>query len=166
MFTQDQDVFVKGSECIVRVGTSAADATAVGYVDSFTGTKNINLQPAQVIGEINPVSLDPMSISVSLSLTGFLACKAVSEGTQIYAGGGHVSLSSFNPNDDDYGKPGVVTKFQYIDFYDKKRKQIITSFRYASSASFSISGNGGAYTKANISMQAIKMSSGKSYSKN
>jgi len=156
-FTQDQDVFVKGSECIVRVGTSAADAEAVGYVDSFTGTKNINLQPAQVIGELNPVSLDPMSISVSLSLTGFLACKAVTEGTKVYAGGGKVALASFNPNDDDYGKPNVVTKFAYIDFYDKKRDQTIASFKYASSASYSISGNGGAYTKANISMQAIKM---------
>lgn len=158
-----QDLLVRGTSCWVRVGENANDAQEVGFVDSFRATKNIQLQEAAVCGSIVPASIDPQGIRCNLSMSGFLANKKVYEGTQVYNGGGKVSLASFNPDDDAFIENEVITKFPYMDFYNKKNGTIIASFSTAISESFGITGNGGSYVKADISMRAIKMSSGKDY---
>lgn len=157
------DLLVRGTSCWVRIGTKATDAEEVGFVDSFEASKNIQLQEAAVCGSIVPASIDPQGIRCSLSLGGFLASKEVYTGTATYNGGGKVSLASFNPNDDDFINKQVITKFGYMDFYDAKSKTILASFSTAIPETFRISGNAGAYIKANISMRAIKMSSGSDY---
>lgn len=157
------DFLVSGVNCFVRVGKNSAAAKKIGYVDSFRATKNIQLQEANIVGEIEPVSIDAVGIRVSLSMSGFLATKKVYEGGEVFAGMGKVSLSTFNPKSEDFKAENVVTKFPYIDFYDEKTKTIIASFNSACSESYGISGNAGAYVKIDTSMRAISMSGGKDY---
>ena len=159
------NLLVRGTSCWVRVGDTAADAAShyVGFVDSFEATKNIQLQEATVCGSIVPASIDPQGIRCTLSISGFTATADVYNGTETYNGGGHISIASFNPNDDDFISKQVITKFPYMDFYDKKSGKIIASFSTAIAESYRVSGNGGSYVKANVSMRAIKMSSGTDY---
>lgn len=157
------DLLVRGTSCWVRIGNTASDAATVGFVDSFEASKQIQLQEAAVCGSIVPASIDPQGIRCSLSLSGFLASKAVYEGTQTFNGGGKISLSSFNPDDDTFIKDQVITKFPYMDFYDDKTKTILASFKTCIPESYRISSQGGSYVKSNVSLRAIKMSSGSDY---
>lgn len=156
----NHDLLAKGTSCFVRVGKSASDAQVIGYVDSFIATKNIQLQRANIIGSVESVSIDAQAVSATISMTGFIANKAVYEGSQTYNGSGKISLASFNPKNEDFIKANVTTKFGYIDFKDEKTGLIITSLNMASASSYRVSGNAGAYIKADIQMEAIHMSPG------
>ena len=156
-------LFPIGYRCQVRVGTSAADAQVIGLVDSAEMNKQIQTQRAQVLDSIFPASIDAQAINVSGRLTGFLATPDVYKGTQVFNGGGTVSLSSFNPDSADFKTGKVVSKFKYLDFYDEKKKLILGSVDTVIATGFSISMNGGTYVKANISFEALDMSSGKDY---
>lgn len=158
-----KNLLVKGTSCWVRAGESASSAKKVGFVDSFSATKNIQLQEAAVCGAIVPASIDAQGIRVSLQMTGFLATKDVYSGTTSYNGKGDISIASFNPKSEEFITNQVVTKFEYMDFYDEKTSKIIASFDWAIPESFSLQFNGGAYSKANVSMRAIDMSGGKDY---
>lgn len=152
-----------GYRCQVRVGTNAADAKVIGFVDSAEMSKQIQTQRAQVLDSIFPASIDPQAITVSGTLTGFLASPAVYKGTQQFNGGGKISLSSFNPKSSDFKNGKVVSKFKYLDFYDEKKKLILGSIDTLISTGFRITMNGGTYVKANVSIEAIDMSSGEDY---
>lgn len=158
-------LFTIGYRCQVRVGTSAADAQVIGFVDSAEMSKQIQTQRAQVLDSIFPASIDAQAINVSGRLTGFLASPAVYNGTQQFNGGGKISLSSFNPESADFKSGNVVSKFKYLDFYDEKKKLILGYVDTLISTGFTISLNGGTYVKANVSFEAIDMSSGKDYEK-
>lgn len=151
--------------CQVRVGTSAADAQVIGFVDSAEMSKNIQTQRAQVLDSIFPASIDAQAISVNGRMTGFLASPAVYKGTQTYNGGGKISLSSFNPKSSDFKTGKVVSKFKYLDFYDEKKNLILGSIDTLISTGFTITMNGGSYVKANVSVEAIDMSSGEDFEK-
>jgi hypothetical protein len=156
-------VFTIGYRCQVRVGTSANDAQVIGFVDSAEMTKQIQTQRAQVLDSIYPASIDPQAISVSGRLTGFLASPKVYSGTETLNGGGKVSISSFNPKTEDFKQGTVVSKFKYLDFYDKKKKLIICSLDTLVPNSFSVTMQGGTYVKANVGFEALDMSSGADY---
>lgn len=156
-------LFTIGYRCQVRVGKSASDAAVIGFVDSAEMSKQIQTQKAQVIDSIFPASIDPQAISVSGRLTGFLATPNVYKGTEVYNGGGTVSLASFNPKTEDFKTGSVVSKFKYLDFYDEKKGIILASVDTLISTGFTITMNGGTYVKANISFEALDMSSGAEY---
>lgn len=152
-----------GYRCQVRVGNSASDAQVIGFVDSAEMSKQIQTQRAQVLDSIFAASIDPQAITVSGRLTGFLASPAVYKGTQTFNGGGRISLSSFNPKSSDFKNGTVMNKFKYLDFYDEKKKLILGSIDTLISTGFTITMNGGTYVKANVSIEAIDMSSGEDY---
>lgn len=152
-----------GYRCQVRVGTSANDAAVIGFVDSAEMSKQIQTQKAQVLDSIFPASIDAQAISVSGRLTGFLASPGVYSGKDTYNGGGTISLSSFNPKSADFKAGTVVSKFKYLDFYDEKKKLILGSVDTLISTGFTITLNGGTYVKANVSFEALDMSSGAEY---
>ena len=158
-------IFTIGYRCQVRVGSSAADAQVIGFVDSADMTKQIQTQRAQVLDSVFPASIDAQAINVNGRLTGFLASPKVYKGTQALNGGGKISLSSFNPKSSDFKNGTVVSKFKYLDFYDEKKKLIIGSVDTLISTGFTITVNGGTYVKANVSFEAIDMSSGEDYEK-
>ena len=158
-------IFTLGYRAQIRVGNSAADAQVIGFVDSAEATKQIQTQRAQVLDSLYPASIDAQAINVNGRLTGFLASPAVYKGTQVLNGGGKVSLSSFNPKSSDFKTGTVISKFKYLDFYDEKKKLILCSVDTLISTGFTITLNGGTYVKANVSFEAIDMSSGEDYEK-
>lgn len=162
-FDVAEDLLVKGTNCWVRVGKDASSAKKIGFIDSFSATKNMTLQEAMVCGSIVPASIDAAGLRVSIQMGGFLASKAVYEGTQTYNGKGSISINSFNPKSESFINNQVVTKFEYMDFYNDKTKSVICSFDWAMPESFSMQFNGGSYTKASVSMRALDMSGGSDY---
>ena len=160
-----QDLLERGTNVWVRVGDTAATAEKVGFVDSMRGSKNVQLQKAQVCGSIVVASIDPQGISAQISITGFVATKDVYAGTKEYNGGGKISLASFNPDSDAFITEQVCTKFPYLDFYDDKHHVVLASFTDAIASGFTITVNGGSYVKADVSMEAIDMSGGTQYLK-
>lgn len=162
-FDVAEDLLVKGTNCWVRVGNDASSAKEIGFVDSFSATKNMTLQEAMVCGSIIPASIDAAGMRVSLQMGGFLASKAVYEGTENYNGKGSISINSFNPKSESFINNQVVTKFKYMDFYNKKTKSVIASFDWAMPESFSMQFSGGSYTKASVSMRALDMTGGSEY---
>ena len=158
-------IFTIGYRCQVRVGTSAADAQVIGFVDSAEMSKQIQTQRAQVLDSIFPASIDAQAINVTGRLTGFLASPKVYNGTQQLNGGGTVSLASFNPKTADFKNGTVVSKFKYLDFYDEKKQLILGSVDTLISTGFTITVNGGTYVKSNVSFEALDMSSGEDYEK-
>ena len=157
-------LFTIGHRCQVRVGNSASDVEVIGFVDSAEMTKQIQTQRAQVLDSIYPASIDAQAINVNGRLTGFLASPAVYDGTS-YNGGGSISLASFNPKSSDFKEGKVVTKFQYLEFYDEKKKLILGYVKDVISTGYTVTVNGGTYVKANISFEAIDMGSGEDYLK-
>ena len=158
-------IFTIGYRCQVRVGTSATDAQVIGFVDSAEMSKQIQTQRAQVLDSIFPASIDAQAIIVSGRLTGFLASPKVYTGTQALNGGGNISLASFNPKTEDFKTGKVVSKFKYLDFYDEKKKLILGYVDTLVSTGFTVTMNGGTYVKANVSFEALDMSSGEDYEK-
>ena len=128
-------------------------------------TKQIQTQRAQVLDSIFPASIDAQAINVNGRLTGFLASPKVYKGTEKLNGGGQVSLASFNPKSEDFKNGTVVSKFKYLDFFDEKKKLILGYVETLISTGFTITLNGGTYVKANVSFEAIDMSSGEDYEK-
>lgn len=157
-----QHALITGYRCWCRAGSSS-DPQKIGFVDSMSATKQIQLQRAQVCGSIMPASIDPQSISITISLGGFLATPGVYSGTNAINGLGQVSLQSFNPDSDDFIKGKVAVKFPYMDFIDEKSGIILASFEDVIATSFRITAQGGSYVKADIQLEALKMSSGKNY---
>ena len=158
-------VFTIGYRCQVRVSAnrSGSDPQVIGFIDSAEMNKQIQTQRAQVLDSIFPASIDAQAINVSGRLTGFLASPSVYKGTQSLNGGGTVSLTSFNPKSEDFKNGTVISKFAYLDFYDEKKKIKLGYVTDLISTGFSISVNGGTYVKANVSFEAIDMSSGEDY---
>ena len=154
-----------GYRCQVRVGTNATDAAnnVIGFVDSAEMTKQIQTQRAQVLDSIFPASIDAQALTVNGRLTGFLASPAVFKGTQQFNGGGKISLESFNPTSADFMEGKTITKFPYLDFYDEKKKVVLGYVKDLISTGFTITMNGGSYVKANVSFEALDMSSGADY---
>lgn len=160
-----QHALLTGYRCWCKAGNSHNDAQAVGFVDNMRATKQIQLQRAQVCGAIMPASIDPQSINISVNLGGFVASPGVYTGTQAINGLGTVSLASFNPDSDDFIQGTVAVKFPYMEFVDEKSGIIIASFEDVIASSFAVTIQGGSYVKADIQLEALKMSSGADYQK-
>ena len=128
-------------------------------------TKQIQLQRAQVCGAIMPASIDPQNIIVNINLGGFVATPGVYAGNYAINGVGSVSLASFNPDSDDFIQGAVAVKFPYMEFVDDKSGIIIASFEDVIASNYSVTIQGGSYIKADIQLEALKMSSGADFQK-
>ena len=159
-------IFTIGYRCQVRISENenGSSPQVIGFVDSAEMSKQIQTQRAQVLDSIFPASIDAQALTVSGRLTGFLASPKIykTPGLKLN-GGGVVSLSSFNPDSEDFINGSVVSKFAYLDFYDEKKQLILGKVYNLIPTGFTISLNGGTYVKVNVSFEAINMSSGKNY---
>lgn len=149
-----QNALIRGSSCWVRAGKDAASAKVIGYCDSFNINKSYSLQRAQGLGELLPFSIDPQSVQVTGSMSGFIPNKKVVKDTSKLRGQGDMSILSFDVSVGDF-VDGNVTKFPYMDFQDKASESIIVTIDDAVEQSFRITGNGGAYIKGDFSFEAI-----------
>ena len=161
------DLLAQGINCIVRVDVddeSGSNPTEVGFVSEATIRKQINIQRAEIIGEILPVALDPTGIQVTINLRGFVPSKSLCDaGVESARGGGVVHLKSFNPNDANLIEKKVATKLPYLDLYDDKHKCIIGYVNWAVPTSYGDSISGKGYVIADCTMEAIGYENGNDY---
>lgn len=159
------NALVRGTSCWVRAGANANTAKKIGFCDSFRGSKNLQLQRANVCGSIYPVSIDPSGVQTSISISGFIPTKKVIQQSDIDLNGkGEVNITLFNPDETSFIENESITKIPYIDFYDENAKTIIVGFRDAVASTFNITGNGGGYVKGDLQLEAITMTGGVDYS--
>jgi hypothetical protein len=158
-----QNALVRGTSCWVRAGKDANSVKKIGFCDSFRGTKNMQLQRAQVCGEIYPVSIDPQGISVTLSISGFIPAKGVLKDDSIN-GNGDVSIMNLDPDAENFIEEQTITKIPYLEFYDESSGDVITYFTNVIPQSFSVTINGGSYIKGDLQMEALTMSGGEAFS--
>ncbi|MCQ2577556.1 MAG: hypothetical protein MJ176_03380 [Treponema sp.] len=158
--TSESNVLVTGYKCEVWAGESATSAIKVGMVDSFTASKNLQTQRAQVIGTIMPVSIDPQALSASISMSGFIAKKEIVKAAKY--GKGDATINAFCPDDGIYTKE-TVTKIPYVCLKDKTKGEVLCTLEYAIPTSYQVQSQGQSYIKANIQMEAITMNIGTAY---
>lgn len=158
--TSESNVLVTGYKCIVKAGNSATDCKEIGMVDSFSASKNLQTQRAQVIGTIMPVSIDPQALSASVSMSGFIAKKEIVKAAKY--GKGDATVNAFCPDDGIYTSE-TVTKVPYVALVNKNTKETICELQYAIPTSYQIQSQGQSYIKANIQMEAITMNVGTAY---
>lgn len=160
--TSESNKLVTGYKCEVWASNNddGTGAVKIGMVDSFTALKNIQTQRAQVIGTIMPASIDPQSLSASLSMSGFIAKKVLVK--QAKYGSGDATVNAFCPDDGIY-KNESVTKVPYVCLKNKDTKDVICYLSWCIPTSYQIQSQGQAYTKANIQMEAITMNVGSAY---
>jgi hypothetical protein len=161
------DLLAQGINCIVRVDPddeSGSNPLEIGFVSEASIRKAINIQRAECIGEILPVSLDPTGIQVTVSLRGFIPSKSlVNAGIESARGGGKIHLKSFNPNDAKLIDTKVATKIPYLDLYDEKHQTIIGYTNWLIATGYDDSINGKGYLQANATLEGIGYENGTAY---
>lgn len=162
-----QNALIRGTSCWVYAGASAdiTSAKKIGFCDSFRVSKNLQLQRAQVCGEMFPVSIDPQGVSVQLSMSGFIPSTTIaSEGTaSTVMGAGDTNINIFNPDEKAFIEDESIQKIPYMFFYDKNSNSIVCTITDVIVSTFSITVNGGTYVKGDVSAEALTMSSGSDF---
>ncbi|MCL2556851.1 MAG: hypothetical protein FWE09_00065 [Treponema sp.] len=148
-------IIALGYNCHVRVGTNASDAQPIALVASFRASEDFQAQEATVIGNLGPVSIDPQGYNCSISLDGFLPAKRTLDGAIQYADGGKKAIMDYVPSRAQYMESGSMPKIAYLDFYNKRERKILASFKGALITSNGVSVDGNAYAKNNVEMRAL-----------
>ena len=160
------DLLAQGINCVVRVSENenGSNPIEIGFVSEASIRKAINIQRAECIGQILPISLDPTGIQVTVTLRGFVPSRnLVNEGITTKQGDACIHLKSFNPNDDKLIDTRVATKIPYLELYDRDHDSVIgsTTWLIATAYDDSISGKG--YLQANCTLEGIGYENGDDY---
>ena len=158
-----QNALIRGSSCWVRAGKDENNVKTIGFCDSFRGSKNMQLQRAQVCGELYPVSIDPQGISVTVSISGFIPSKAA-KGQSDINGSGDVSIMNLDPDAKNFIENQTITKIPYMEFYDKSNNSVLAYFKQVIPQTFTVTVQGGAYIKGDMQLEALMMSGGTDFS--
>jgi hypothetical protein len=166
-YNPEGDGLAQGINVIIRVDVddeNGSNPQEIGFVESYDVRANITNQRAEVIGEILPVSIDPTSVAVTVSLTGFIPSKNLIErGIDSVRGGGKVMLKAFNPDVFKLADTKVITKIPYLDIWDDKHQSIIGSTSWLIPSSYQDSGQGKGYVKSNVTLEGIGYNNGPDY---
>jgi hypothetical protein len=171
-YNPEGDIFAQGINVLIRVDLEDAnggDPQVIGFVETYEIRAQITNQKAECIGEILPVSIDPTSVAVTVSLTGFIPTSDLinKKGIKSVRGGGKAGsryiLKAFNPNVDNLVDVQVITKIPYLDLWDDKHGSIIGSTSWLVPNGYVDSGQGKGYVKSNVTLEGIGYYNGDDY---
>jgi hypothetical protein len=166
-YTPNGDILVQGINLKVRVDPddeTGSNPQVIAFVQDASVRKSIQVQRAEVIGEILPASLDPTSIQTTMTLRGFIPTKTlVDQGVDSVRGGGAIHLKTFNPDDSRLLETKVATKIPYLDLYDDKHKSILVSTSWVIVTGYNESSSGKGYVTADITLEGIGCNNGPDY---
>jgi hypothetical protein len=152
-------IIANGYNCVVRIGTSAADAKPVALASSFQVTEDFQVQEAVVLGHLGPVSLDPQGYTCSVTIDGFLPAKGFAEGTNVllYGDQGADTLQSHIPTRDGFMAGAGLQKIAYMDFYNKHTNdnKVLIGLEGVIVTSSGISAEGNSYVRNNVQLRAL-----------
>jgi hypothetical protein len=149
------EIIALGFYCNVRVGTNASDAQTIALVASFHANEDFQVQKANVIGHLGPVSIDPQDYNCTITLAGFIPSKKVLNDALQYADGGKTSIMEYIPTRAKFMDQGAIQKIAYMDFYNRKTSTVLASFEGVLITSDGIQGEGGGYVRNNVQMMAL-----------
>ena len=166
-YNPEGDILAQGINVIVRVDTddaSGSNPQEIGFVESYSIRGNISVQRAECVGELLPISLDPTSFSVTVSLSGFIPNKTLlSRGIDSVRGGGKVMLKAFCPDVYKIADAKALTKIPYLDLWDDRHKSIIGSTTWLIPSSYQDGGQGKGYVKSDVTLEGIGYDNGPDY---
>jgi hypothetical protein len=148
-------IIATGYNCVVRVGSNAADAQPIALVTSFQANEDFQAQEATCIGNLGPVSIDPQGYNCTITLDGFLPSKKTLNNNIQYADGGKKAIMDYIPTRAKYMESGAVPKIAYMDFYNRKDAKVLAAFDGVLISSDGISVEGNAYARNNVQMRAL-----------
>jgi hypothetical protein len=151
-------IIATGYNCVVRVTNRATGALEqIALVASFQANEDFQVQEATCLGNLGPVALDPQGYTCSITLDGFLPYKGKLDGEKQYAEGGEMSINDEIPTRNEFTETGGLTKFEYLDFYNKRSLKVLASFKGVIITSYGINAEGNAYVRNNVQMRALEM---------
>lgn len=162
------EIVLQGRNCFVRVDVedeNGSNPIKLGLVKDVKVGVNIQVNKAECIGHMLPVSMDAQGVEVSISISGYiprnLESLKAAEGDNCTA-----YIKALNPGEGDilsmFAKD-TNKKIPYIDFYDARNKEIIGSSTWAIVESYNESLTGRDYYSCDINLKAIGYKNGSSY---
>ena len=166
-YNPEGDILAQGINVIIRIDPDDPNGTSpqeVAFVESYSVRANITTQRAECVGELLPVSIDPTSFAVTVSLSGFIPNKTlIDKGIDSVRGGGKVMLKSLLPDVYKMADTKLITKIPYLDLWDDKHRTVIGSSSWLIPASYQDGGQGKGYVKADITLEGIGYDNGEKY---
>lgn len=124
----------------------------LGIASGCSYNEDWNVQPANVIGHLGPISLDSQGYTCSIDLTAFVPEKKYT----LYADGGEITIEDIIPYRDDVQADGKGRNFDQLLFLNKATQKILKSFTGVMVASNGSQVSPNAYVSENIRFLAIK----------
>lgn len=145
-----QGLIANGKRCRIVLDIGGVQKN-LGLATSASYNEDFKLQPAEVLGCLQPVSYDSMGYSCSIDLGVFVPNK---NEIKSYADGGEITISDFLPVVEDVWKDGMMPEHSTLSFINTSTKKIINQFQdvMVSSNGVSISG----FITNNVKLVAIK----------
>jgi hypothetical protein len=148
-----KQIVASGANAVVRVGRSSdTPEIEIGLASDAAYNDDFNLQKANVIGHLGPISIDPMDYSCEITIGSFVPAKRKMDTND--APGGTQALSELIPTRQTALDDGA--KFQYLEFYNKKTDTVLAAFSGVVVASSGMNVGGNAYAKSNIRLWALE----------
>lgn len=154
--TATTKIIASGAWAQIRVREKASDAIKViGLCSDASYNESFNLQEAQVIGHLGPISIDSQGYRCSIQIGVFIPEKKAA-GSETYADGGETTLADLLPTRSDVQLNGKGKTFEYLDFYNKATSTVLNAFSHAIIADDGARIASNAYITNNVSLQAIE----------
>jgi hypothetical protein len=152
--TATTKIIAAGAWAQVRVKQSSSDALQViGLCTDASYDESFNLQDANVLGHLGPVSIDSQGYKCSIKIGTFVPEVKSDSG---YPDGGDTTLSDLLPTRSQVMLDGKGKTFAYLDFYNLAKKTVINAFSMAIIGDDGARMNPNNYITNNISLQSIE----------
>lgn len=160
--TQNGNIITKGTDCYVFVDfqdDSGAGVEKIGLASEYSATKDMEVQKANVLGEILPVSVDIVGINATIHLSGLIPAKNVS--SEYYTDG--KSVKNFNPDAKKIISGENGAKIPYICLKDKKSGSIIGYGTWGVPSRYAENTQGKNYVQVSVDIQLTDYKNGPDY---
>lgn len=148
-------IIASGAWAQIRVReSSGSPLKVIGMVTDASYQENFNLQDANVVGHLGPISIDSQGYSCSVSIGTYVPEKKEQGGG--YADGGDTTVTDLLPTRSDIQFDGKGKTFEYMDFYNKATGEVLNAFSHVIVADNGSRVGPNAYITKNISLRAIE----------
>lgn len=148
-------IIASGAWAQVRVREKSGDPLSViGLVTDASYQESFNLQDANVVGHLGPISIDSQGYSCSINIGTFVPEKREQGGQ--YADGGDTTVTDLLPARSTIQLDGKGKTFEYLDFYNKATGEVLNAFSHAIVADNGSRIGPNAYVTKNISLRSIE----------
>lgn len=159
--TSTAKIIASGAWVQVRVKENSADTPKViGLCTDVSYNESFNLQEANVVGHLGPVSIDSQGYRCSIQI-GVYVPENPGEGSASskYADGGETTLGDLLPTRSDVMLNGKGKTFAYMDFYNKATGKVLNAFSHVIVSDDGARVGANAYVTNNITLQAMERTS-------